>query len=103
MSRLAKVWEAITKLQPYADSLGEGEAWRDACIGQSRDAIYTAFTRVDTHRNRTGKMLANVMYNAWAAASDTAKSANLISFVDGVCKLAEDTFIKLEGVKHEEK
>ena len=103
MSRLAKVWEAITKLQPYADSLGAGDAWRYACVNQSRDAIYIAFTTVDTHRNTTGKMLANVMYNAWAASSDTAKSANLISFVDGVCKLAEDTFIKLEGVKHEEK
>tara|TARA_R110000868_G_scaffold14_2_gene196 strand:+ start:10383 stop:10703 length:321 start_codon:yes stop_codon:yes gene_type:complete len=100
-AKLARLWVALKKLQPYADKYGVGNAWQEAYTYRTRDAIYKAFDAVHGHKDPTGKALANLMWNAWAVTNDVASSPNMLSFVEAVLTLSEQTFIKLEGATNE--
>ena len=100
-TELARLWVSLKKLQPYADKCGVGSAWREAHTYRTRDAIYKAFDAMYGHKDSTGYALANLMWNAWAVTNDVARSPNMVSFVEAVLTLSEQTFLKLEGELNE--
>jgi hypothetical protein len=102
-AKLARLWVSLKQLQPYADKYGVdvGNAWREAYTYRTRDAIYKAFDTTYSHKDPTGYALANLMWNAWAVTNDVASSPNMVSFVESVLVLGEQTFTKLEGESNE--
>lgn len=102
-AKLARLWVSLKQLQPYADKYGVdvSNAWREAYTYRTRDAIYKAFDTTYSHKDPTRYALANLMWNAWAVTNDVASSPNMVSFVESVLVLGEQTFTKLEGESNE--
>ncbi len=102
-AQLARLWVSLKQLQPYANRYGVGDVWREAYTYRTRDAIYKAFDALDHYdKEPTRYALANLMYNAWAVTTDTAiRSPNMVSFVEAVMVLGEQTFNKLERESNE--
>jgi hypothetical protein len=98
-AKLARLWVSLERLQPYGNRYGVGDTWRKAYTYRTRDAIYEAFNAIDCYdKGSTRYALANLMFNAWVVTTDIAMhSPNMVSFVEAVMVLSEQTFNKLEG------